>query len=184
MVKSVFLSCAWGQFSIFVSNDSTSNFLCTYPSDTSQEVKRYQDFHQIFSHRHFNRTKWDTIFIKKVVFCRILSVLLRIISIFYVKAQFYPLEYWKTQKSLQIWSLISCVLNKSSKSRKCDLSLQCTLSSHNDEPNRQPTVPALNMLFLKQTRQFYKLAGLPEMTGSMIIDVCDSQCGPGHSSFS
>ena len=36
---------------------------------------------------------------KTIVFCRFLSVLLRIISIFYVHSLFHPLECWKTQKA-------------------------------------------------------------------------------------
>src|SRR5580698_5075354 len=38
-------------------------------------------------------------FLKKIVFCRFLSVLLRMISIFYVHSLFHPLECWKTQKT-------------------------------------------------------------------------------------
>ena len=101
-LKSVFwemASCASGQCSIFVSNDDTSNFICTFPWDRSLEAKRYQDFHQIFSHRHFYWTKSDTLFVKKIVFCRFWSVLLRIISIFCIHSLFHPLECWKTQKT-------------------------------------------------------------------------------------
>src|ERR1700723_3704030 len=36
---------------------------------------------------------------KKIVFCRFLSILLGIISIFYVHSLFHPLECWKTQKT-------------------------------------------------------------------------------------
>ena len=53
---------------IFVSNDDTSTFICTFPSDTSLEANRDQDFHQIFSHRHFYWTKWDALFIKNRFF--------------------------------------------------------------------------------------------------------------------
>ena len=121
--KVVFLemaSCASGQCSIFVSNGYTSHFLCTSHWDRSLEAKWYQDFHQIFSHRHFNSTKWDTLFVKKIVFCRFLSVLLRIISIFYVKTLFYTLECWKTQKTAS--NLVSYFVGTETKFKICSFS--------------------------------------------------------------
>ena len=59
----------WGPEALQLSGfDCTSNILRTSPSDRSLEAKLYQDFHQIFSHRHFYSTKWNTLFVKKIVF--------------------------------------------------------------------------------------------------------------------
>ena len=119
---------------IFVSNDSTSNFLCTFPSDTFLEAKRYQDFHQTFSHRHFYRTKWDKLFVKKTVFCHFLSVLLRIISFVHVHSLFHPLECWKMQKTAS--NLVSYFLSTEPKVQNlvifsiCHLSLKRTLHKY------------------------------------------------------
>ena len=111
-----------GQYSIFVSNDDTSNFLCTSPSDTSLKAKRYQDFHQIFSHRHFYRTK--LLFAKKkIVFCRFLSVELRVISIFLCTFPIPSTGVLENAKNrFKFGLLCSCALNQSSKSPKCHFS--------------------------------------------------------------
>ena len=144
-------SCASGQCSIFVSNDDTSNFICTSPSDTSLEAKWYQDFHQIFSHRHFYWTKWDTLFVKKIVFCRFLSVLLRIISIFYVHSLFHPLECWKTQKTAS--NLVSYFL--------------CTEAKVQNHANAISKKTDFNVLCIDENGQ---IVGDGNETGSLHID--------------
>src|SRR5580700_7720468 len=89
-----------------------------YPSDTSLEAKRYQDFHQIFSHRHFYSTKTD-IFRQKN---RILSFFERFTEDnlnFLCTFPNPPTGVWENAKNrYKFWSLIFCVLNQSSKSHK------------------------------------------------------------------
>ena len=69
------------------------------------------------------------IFPQKIVFCHFLSVLLRIILIFMLKPYSTHWSVGKRKKPLQIWSLISCVLNQSSKFARF-LSLPSLLETH------------------------------------------------------
>ena len=107
---------------IFVSNGYTSNFICTSPSDTSLEAKWYQDFHQIFSHRHFYSTKWDTFRQKN----RILSFFERFTGDnlnFLCTFPIPPTGVLENAKNRFKFGLLFPVYwNKSSKSRKCHLS--------------------------------------------------------------